>query len=105
MQPCKGRHLLRGDEMKLRSSHRWFSPTTCILLLSACASAGAQQAQTYLNAQMPWHPANLDAQGKVLAWYQPEHNLGYDQFLRLDWGFLEHKVPVDTVTNVKVYLT
>jgi hypothetical protein len=62
-------------------------------------------AQTYLNAQMPWHPVELDAQGRILAWYQPDKHLGYDQFMRLDWGFLEHKVPIDTVTNVKVYLT
>src|SRR5579872_1235462 len=64
---------------------------------------GAQD--IYLNAQMPWHPVVLDAQGKVLAWYHPEKNLGYDQFLRLDWDFLEHKVPIDTTTGVKVYLT
>jgi hypothetical protein len=62
-------------------------------------------AQTYLNAQLPWHPAELDSQGKVLAWYHPEKNLGYDQFLRLDWDFLEHKIPIDSVTHVKVYLT
>jgi hypothetical protein len=62
-------------------------------------------AQTYLNAQMPWHSAVLDAQGRVLAWYHPEKNLGYDEFLRLDWDFLEHKVPIDTTTGVKVYLT
>jgi hypothetical protein len=91
--------------MKGKSSHWWFRCQVSVLLLGTCFSSGAQQAQTYLNAQMPWHPANLDAQGKVLAWYEPEHNLGYDQFLRLDWGFLEHKVPIDTVTNVKVYLT
>ncbi len=71
-----------------------------LLLLPATLNA-----QTYLNAQMPWHPVELDAQGRVLAWYQPDKHLGYDQFMRLDWGFLEHKVPIDTVTNVKVYLT
>ncbi len=74
------------------------------LAVSGGLSAGAQSG-VYLNAQMPWHAAELDSQGKVLAWYQPDQNLGYDQFLRLDWGFLEHKVPIDTVTGVKVYLT
>jgi hypothetical protein len=58
-----------------------------------------------LNAQLPWHPAQLDPQGRVLAWYHPEKNLGYDEFLHLDWDFLEHKVPIDSETNVKVYLT
>jgi hypothetical protein len=62
-------------------------------------------AQTYLNAQMPWHEVVLDSQGRVVSWYHPEKNLGYDQFLRLDWDFLEHKVPIDTATGVKVYLT
>ena len=32
-------------------------------------------------------PAVLDAQGKLLAWYQPEKNLGYDQVLRAGLGF------------------
>src|ERR1700691_1432688 len=62
-------------------------------------------AQTYLNAQMPWHEVVLDSQGRVVSWYHPEKNLGYDQFLRLDWDFLEHKIPIDTATGVKVYLT
>jgi hypothetical protein len=69
------------------------------------AALGHSGAQTYLNAQLPWHPVELDAQGKVLAWYHPEKNLGYDQFLRLDWDMLEHKIPIDNVTKVKVYLT
>src|SRR5262249_48659723 len=58
-----------------------------------------------LNAQLPWHSAVLDSQGKVLAWYHPEKNLGYDHFLRLDWDFLEHKIPIDKTTGLKVYLT
>jgi hypothetical protein len=59
----------------------------------------------FVNAQLPWHKAVLDSQGRLLAWYQPEKNLGYDEYLRLDWDFLEHKVPIDEVTGVKVYLT
>jgi len=73
-----------------------------MVLLLGRMPAGAQ---TYLNAQMPWHSAVLDSQGRVLAWYHPENNLGYDQFLRLDWDFMEHKIPIDTTTGVKVYLT
>jgi hypothetical protein len=59
----------------------------------------------YVNADMPWHNAVLDAQGRLLAWYHPEKNLGYDKFMRLDWDFLEHKVPIEKNSGVKVYLT
>jgi hypothetical protein len=75
-------------------------------VVAACAfAAEPAPAPFYLNAQMPWHSAVLDSQGRVLAWYHPEKNLGYDHFLRLDWDFLEHKVPLDSRTGVKVYLT
>ena len=78
----------------------------CVGLLAFCRlPAESAVTPTYLNAQVPWHPVVLDAQGRVLAWYHPEKHLGYDEFLRLDWDFLEHKVPIDTVTGVKVYLT
>jgi len=74
-----------------------------------CITFGLAQDQgrNYVNAQMPWHNAVLDSQGKLLAWYHPEKNLGYDQVLRLTWDFLEHKVPLDTEkgTNLKIYLT
>jgi hypothetical protein len=65
------------------------------------------QSQGYVNAQMPWHTAVLDSQSKLLAWYRPEKNLGYDQVLRLTWDFLERKVPIDTEkgTGLKIYLT
>jgi len=82
------------------SCHKALFALLNVFLLCSLASA-----QTYLNAQMPWHPVVVDSQGKVLSWYHPEKNLGYDQFVRLDWDFLEHKVPIDTVTGVKVYLT
>lgn len=58
----------------------------------------------YVNAQLPWHKAVLDSNGRLLAWYHPEENLGYDHFLGLDWNFLEHKVPNEGNTGLKVYL-
>ncbi len=60
----------------------------------------------YVNAQVPWHPVVLDTQGKLMAWYQPDKNLGYDHVLRLGWDFIEHRVPVDTRhhTGLKIYL-
>src|SRR5581483_12423597 len=60
----------------------------------------------YVNAQVPWHSVVLDGQGRLLAWHQPEKNLGYDKVLHLGWDFIEHKVPVDTRhgTGLKIYL-
>ena len=46
----------------------------------------------------------LDSHGKLLAWYKPEKNLGYDHVLHLAWDYLEHKIPNDTKSGQKVYL-
>ena len=77
-------------------------------LISIATSLDAQTTgytqDFYVNSQLPWHKAVLDDQKKLLAWYHPERNLGYDKFLRLDWDFLEHKVPIDKRMGVKVYL-
>jgi hypothetical protein len=40
---------------------------------------------------LPWHPALRDANGRLLAWYHPAANLGYDHVLRLGWNFLERR--------------
>jgi hypothetical protein len=58
----------------------------------------------YVNAELPWHPAVVDAQGKLLAWYEPDENLGYDEVLRLGWHFIEDKVPDEAGTGLKTYL-
>jgi len=82
-------------------------PLLCIAMGAALmASLGINSlfAQDYVNAQLTWHEAVLDPQGRLLAWYHPEKNLGYDEFLRLDWDFLEHKVPNEGDTGLKVYL-
>lgn len=71
------------------------------LLLAAPAGAGEKR---YLNAQLPFHEVKADAQGKVLAWFEPEKNLGWDKVLRLGWDFIEHKVPRDPKTGLKIYL-
>jgi hypothetical protein len=69
-------------------------------------SASILRAADYMNAQLPWHAPVLDAQGRLLAWYEPDKNLGYDHVLRLGWDFIEHKVPIDTRhnTGLKIYL-
>ncbi|HWJ31765.1 MAG TPA: hypothetical protein VNR59_05450 [Gaiellaceae bacterium] len=44
-----------------------------------------------LHRLLPWHHAVLDANGRLLAWYRPAANLGYDRVLRLGWRFLESR--------------
>ena len=74
-------------------------------LFAAALSFSASQAATnYVNSELPWHEATLDSQGKLLAWYHPEENLGYDKVLHLAWDFLEHKIPNDPKTGLKIYL-
>ena len=67
---------------------------------------GLLMGQNYVNSQLPWHDAVLDGNGKLLAWYYPDKNLGYDKVMRLGWDFLEHKVPNDTRhgSGLKIYL-
>ena len=90
------------------NTHRTKSLQLLLVLAIAVGSLIAvrlfAQEDFYLNADMPWHKAVLDSQGRILAWYHPEKNLGYDEFMRLDWDFLEHKVPIEQKAGVKVYL-
>ena len=88
----------------MKSSPNHFRFIAICMAIVAILTMGSLFAQDYVNAQLPWHKAVLDSQGRLLAWYHPEKNLGYDQFLRLDWDFLEHKVPNEGNTGVKVYL-
>ena len=74
-----------------------------LMSIAALATSGLW-AQGFVNAQLPWHRAVLDSQGKLLAWYHPEENLGFDKVLHLGWDFLEHKVPDDPKTGLKIYL-
>lgn len=76
---------------------------SCLLLLAPSLKAEAPES---VNAQVTFHRPVLDQQGNLLAWYEPEKSLGYDQVLHLGWNFIEHKVPVDTRhhTGLKIYL-
>jgi len=78
--------------------------TVSLAIVGSFLIAAGLAAQQYVNAQLPWHEAVLDSQGRLLAWYHPEKNLGYDQFVRLAWDFIEHKVPLQGSTGLKVYL-
>src|SRR4051812_16464880 len=44
-----------------------------------------------LHRLLPWHRAVRDADGRLLPWYRPNANLGYDHVLRLGWNFLERR--------------
>lgn len=70
----------------------------------AAFSVSAQPAGNFVNSELPWHDVVLDSQNKLLAWYHPEKNLGYDRVLNLGWNFLEHRIPNDTKSGLKIYL-
>lgn len=74
-----------------------------VALLSTLGNAPAAE-RSYVNSELPWHDAVLDPEGKLLAWYHPEQNLGYDHVLHLAWDYMEHKVPTDAKSGLKVYL-
>jgi len=78
---------------------------TVTLVSSAPAIASAASpSPAPVNSELPWHPAVTDANGGLLSWYKPQRGLGYDQVLRLGWHFLEHKIPDEAGTNLKIYL-
>jgi hypothetical protein len=81
---------------------------SCLLAISAfsCPAHSQQELRGWVNAQLPWQKAVVDADGRLLAWYHPEKNQGYDKVLRLVWDFIDHKVPNDTRTGtgLKIYL-
>ena len=83
----------------MRISFRCWIFALVTLAFAGCASA---RAQDYVNAQLPWHKVVLDRERKLLAWYEPSKQLGYDKVVRLAWDFIEHKVPVDPRTALKV---
>ena len=82
-----------------------FVVTRALVFLLAVLSLRAENPK-FVNAQLPFHAAVLDSQGKLLSWSEPESNRGYDTVLKLGWDFIEHKVPRDTRhnTGLKIYL-
>src|SRR5690348_9476592 len=87
-----------------KNFHREHVIKLCIAIISMVLATGTVWAQGFVNAQLPWHEAVLDSHGGLLAWYDPEENLGYDKVLHLGWNFIEHKVPDDPKTGLKIYL-
>jgi hypothetical protein len=95
----------RSFKMLAEYRGRVFAAATAAAALTTLCG-GLLRGADYVNAQLPWHSTVLDAQGRLLAWYEPDKNLGYDHVLRLGWDFIEHKVPTDTrhKTGLKIYL-
>ncbi|MGA8593237.1 MAG: hypothetical protein WB676_00705 [Bryobacteraceae bacterium] len=77
-----------------------------LALLILATTLAAAEPPWFVNAQLPFHRAVLDSQGKLLAWFEPEQHRGYDKVLHLGWDFIEHRVPRDTRhnTGLKIYL-
>jgi len=75
-----------------------------LVVTSFCFPGVADAGEDYVNSELPWHALTVDSQGRLLAWYHPEQNLGYDKVLNLAWDFLENKVPDDPKTGLKIYL-
>lgn len=71
---------MKSSWKRLQSIVMWMAIVTPMTM-------GSRFAQDYLNSGLPWHEAVLDPQGRLLAWYHPEKNLGYDKFHRLDWAW------------------
>ncbi len=80
------------------------SAKAVLVLLLLCFPIVAGADADYVNAELPWHELNADSQDRLLAWYHPEQNLGYDKVLHLAWDFLENKVPNDPKSGFKIYL-
>jgi hypothetical protein len=78
---------------------------TAAITVLGCAPL-ACLSQEYVNSMLPWHAPVFDSQHKLVSWYQPEGNLGFDHVMHLGWNFMEHKIPNDTTkgTGVKTYL-
>ena len=73
-----------------------------VAITAVPAASGRQR--RLVDPLLPWHAAVVDGSGRLLAWYRPNANLGYDRVLRLGWDFVERRVPRDSRSGTKVYL-
>ncbi len=81
---------------------------TAVIFITVVCTLHAQEsinsAHDYVNSQLPWHAAAVDSQGKLIPWYEPDKNLGFDKVMRLAWNYMEHQVKTDPKTGQKIYL-
>jgi len=75
--------------------------TLCLLLLTLVVPQPKSFGQAV--DQINGHRVVLDAEGKLLAWINPQA-LAYDHVMRLGWTFLQAKVPVES-NGLRSYLT
>ena len=79
-----------------------------VILATVSSAVPAQQnanpGSDYVNSQLPFHAAIIDSAGKLIPWYEPEKNLGFDKVMRLGWDYMEHEIKTDPKTGQKVYL-
>jgi hypothetical protein len=68
------------------------------------AQVYADSPHDYVNSELPWHAAILDSQGKLMPWYEPSKNLGFDKVMHLAWDYMEHQIKTDPTTGQKIYL-
>jgi len=55
----------------------------------------ANSGRDYVNSQLPFHSVTIDSTGKLIPWYEPEKNLGFDEVMRLGWDYMEHQIKTD----------
>src|SRR5919109_5288811 len=74
------------------------------ILIALLGTSAVASSTRPVHPLLPWHRAVVDGRGRLLAWYRPGANLGYDRVLRLGWNFIEHGVPLDRRSGTRVYL-
>ena len=61
-----------------------------LLLATLVSNSASTMAQDSLNQ----HPVQLDTEGKLVSWVQPQEE-AYDRVVRGAWDFLINRVPVE----------
>jgi hypothetical protein len=90
--------------MNLFAGKKALATIAAALAIGCVSAALSAEQREYVNSELPWHNAVRDSHDKLLAWFEPEGNRGYDKVLHLAWDFMEHKVPNDASSGLKVYL-
>ena len=78
-------------------------PIVLVAALTGCGHSDAARGARPVSAELPWHAAAVGRDGGLEPW-AATGGAGFDRVLRLGWGFLEQRVPVDPRTHRRVYL-
>src|ERR1700733_2025491 len=82
----------------------WLAAILTTVSSNLHAQEAIDSAHNYVNSQLPFHAVVLDSTRKLIPWYQPDKNLGFDKVMRLGWDYMEHQVKTDPKTGQKIYL-